>query len=521
MKTFDATEWQELIEGYDGKKRFDHNAKRNMDVYRGDVFNEIYLPRYSLREGTTDYSDRLNRSKNSFFNFSRKVLNVYSNSIFRSTEPTRSTNNADIENFLANVDGNKTGIGKFTKNKVFVLEQITGGCLIVIDKPPVPVDLQNQTITRRQQEQNNLFPYAYVLPWEKLVNYKVDEFGKYNWVILDHGTDGNDQNLYKIWDKSDWWIADPDQKVIASGSHNLNAVPVIPSIAIGDPKYNFNQPISPFDDITRITLKIFEAVAMLDEMIISHIWLKLAMPQSMFDKIRETGAGNYNVLIFPDGYQGDRAYYIETPGTEIKTLIDLIFDKYPRLLLEMATIRSKTDKPREESGSAKFIDSSDELANLTDKAESMELAEQRMIDLYAIWESIADHNTTISYSKSFDVKPLNQMIEEMISIFKEDLQSPTFSREITKRVTRKMLGNVDAATWANIESEIDDSMDPALNLDDAEKLVSWGAINVTKYAMRYNPEIETEEQALQFIAKNLDIQRGSTTDLPNFDQNGQ
>lgn len=505
MITFTDEQWGKICNGYEGKSRFDGNAKKNLDVYRGDIFSERYLPRYSTREHEQDYKDRLKRSENNFFNFVRKILTLYSNSIFRSTEPTRTSDNKDIVAFWENADGNQTPIGKFTKDRVFLLQQITGGCLVVVDKPRMAESGPGR-ITRRQQEQLGLFPYAYVLPFTKLHNFEVDEFGRYKWVMLDHGKDKDQKQLYKLWDTGDWWIVDGKQNRVDGGSHNLGQVPVIPSIAIGDPKYNFQVPISPFDDMVRITLKIFETLSMLDQMIISHIWLKLAMPQSMFEVLK-SGGSNHNVLVFPDNFGGERAYYIETPGTEIGTLITLIFEHYPRLLLELATIRSKTDKPREESGEAKFIDSSDELANLTDKAEAMERAEQQITDLYAAWEEITGHQTTISYSKNFDVKSLNETIEEMVQIFKQDLQAPTFAKEITKRVAKKMLGNIDEATWRDITAEIDASIDPALDLDDADKLIQWGVINLPKLVMRYNPDITTEEEAKAFLQANIEILR--------------
>lgn len=509
MIQFTDDQWKQVCGGYEGKSRVDAATQKNLDVYRGDIFSESYLPRYSTREGDVDYNDRLKRSENGFFNFVRKILTIYSNSIFRSTEPTRTSNNKDLVRFWENADGNQTPIGKFTKDKVFLLQQIAGGCLIVVDKPRKPEAVKQEgQITRRQQEDLGLFPYAYVLPWSKLKNFEVDELGRFRWVMLDHGKDDDKNQLWKLWDTEDWWIVDSDQRRLDGGRHDLGRVPVISSIAIGDPKYNFHVPISPFDDMVRITLKIFETLSMLDEMIISHIWLKMAMPESMFEALKQ-GGGNHNVLIFKDGYAGERAYYVETPGQEISTLINLIFEHYPRLLLELATIRSKTDKPREESGEAKFIDSGDELANLTDKAEAMERAEQQVSDLYAAWEDIQGHQTTISYSKNFDVKSLNETIEEMVKIFKQDLQAPTFAKEITKRVAKKMLGNVDDATWKSITEEIDASIDPALDLDDADKLINWGVINLVRMVMRYNPEITSEEQAREFLKNNVELLRGS------------
>lgn len=501
-------QWDELLKGYKGKRTVDANAKRNMDAFTGDVVQQHYLPRYSVREGLPDYNDRLRRAENNYFNFPRKIMRIYANAIFRQTEPTRSSDNKDISNFFDDVDGNKTKIGRFSKEKVFVLQQLTGGCLVVIDKPQ---KTSEQPISRQQQEQLRLFPYAYVLPWENLINFECDQFGRFSFVVLSypkHPETG--EKRFKVWDTTHWWIVNTDQKVLESGEHGLGSVPVIPSIALGDPRHNFQVPISPFNDIVQISLKIFEEMSRLDQMIVHHIFLRIAMPETMFKKIQEHGAGNVNALLYPDGYKGQQAHYIEVSGTEIKTMIDLIFDKYPHMILEMADIRSKTDKPREESGVAKIVDSSDEMTNLIEKAEQMEEVENRMVDKWALWEKVTKHDTTISYSKNFDVKSVHEQLEEMTKLFKEDLHAPTFAKEVVKRVTRKMLGNVSESTWTKIEAEIDESIDPALNLEDISHLVGMGALNIVKIAMRYNPELKDEATAKQFILANQTLLRGIT-----------
>lgn len=514
MRTWSKDDWTKVLQGYLGRSVTNNLAERNLDAYTGDVVKTKYLPRYSTRELDPDYNDRLDRAKNNYFNFPKKVLNIYRNSIFRQTEPTRDSDNKDIQQFWLNADGNKTPIGRLVKDKVFTLQQITGGCLVVVDKPRIPDELQGLQISRQQQEQFELFPYVYCLPWSHLVNYSVDQFGRYEWVILEKGKDAKGNRLYKIWDKADWWVVDQDQVIVEGGLHNLGAVPVLPCIAIGDPRpgYNFQVPISPLNDVVSISLKIFEEMSRLDQMVVMHIFLRIAMPESMFKKIQEAGSGNVNALVYPDGYQGVQAHYVEVSGKEIETMIDLIFDKYPHMILEMADIRSKTDKPREESGVAKFIDSSDELANLIEKAESIEEIENRITDLYKRWEGIDGDNTTISYSKNFDVKSVNEQLQEMTTIFKEDLHAPTFAKALVKRVTRKMLGNIDEGTWANIEQEIEESVDPALDLADITTLINMGALNVTRIAKRYNPELKTDEDVAKFVQENLQQLRG----VPEF-----
>jgi hypothetical protein len=519
MIKFTDEQWQDMRKGYEGKTLLDQTAERNLDAYTADVVQEKYLPRYSTREPEANYLERRNRAKNNFFNFPDKILSIYSNSIFRSTEPIRETENEELKTFWGNVDGSETHIWKFVKDRVFILNQLVGGCLIVVDKPEDPEEVANTApLTKRDESELGLYPYAYELPWSKMIYFGLDKMRRLEWILLDHGKDEDGNSLYKFWDKTDWWVVDQDQKRIDGKTHDLGRVPVIRSIAKGNPKYSFQIPMSPLDEVVKISLKIFELMSMLDEMVLSHIFLKIAMPKTMYDEVKAAGLGNWNILVYPDGYEGVQAHYVSTPATELEKMIQLIFDRYPHMILEMANIRAKTDKPREESGIAKFIDSSDELSNLIEKAENMERVEREMTDLAAAWQGIEEHKTTISYSKNYDVKSVNEQIAEMVTLFKEDLHSPEFAKEMVKRVQRKMLGNVDERTWQNIENEVNASIDPSLSLDDIELLIRIGALDPVRIAQRYNPGMGDEE-ALRFVAENLKRMR-AVEPAPAFGGNG-
>lgn len=519
MITWQQEQWEALLQGYPGKIQADKNALRNLDAYVGDVVNETYLPRYSTREPESSYSERQNRAANNYFNFPMKILSIYANSIFRSTDPTRASEDPEIQNFWNNTDGAETFIGKFVKDRVFVLNQVAGGCLVVVDKPRLGERGSNgRPLTLADQRREGIYPYAYVEHWQALRNFKTDKSTRLEWIALEAGKDPDRQKrLYKIWDRQDWWVVDEEQTLIDGPvRHGLGIVPVIRSMALGNPKYNFQTPLTPLDEIVKISLKIFELLSMLDEMIISHIFLKIAMPKSMYEAVKAEGLGNWNIVPYPDGYEGIQAHYINTPATELETMIQLIFERYPYMILEMANIRSKVDKPREESGVAKFIDSSDELSNLIEKAENMERVEQEMTGLAALWQGIADPEYTISYSKNFDVKSANEQIAEIVTLFKEDLHSPEFAKEMVKRIQRKMLGNVDEGTWRRIEREVDAAIDPALSLADIELLIRLGILDPARIARRYNPELGSDEAAMNFVLDNLNKQRAAV-EVPAFE----
>ncbi len=488
----------EYKKGYAWKNDIDSNCQKNMDAFTADVVNSKYLPQYSSREPDRDYQDRLNRAKNAYMNFPQKIISIYQNSIFRSGSPSREGDSDAFKRFIKDCDGRGTTIGDFVKEEIFIINQVHGGSFIVIDMPRKP---DNDTLTVYQQQQLKFFPYAYLYTWPEMINFGIDRYRNLDWILFEETYTGSDKQ-YRYFDKNYWAILDKEGHLVESGVHGLGVVPVIASFAKRNPKHRFLTPQSPIDDVIRLSLKIFEYQSQLEQMIVAHAFMKLAMPEGMWKLIDKQGMGNFNALVFPDDLE-TKAYYIESSLSEIEKMIELVYEKLPNKILYFATIRDKVAMPREESGQAKFIDSADEIANLLEKANQMERIENQMVDLALKWQDVND-NFQIIYNKTFDIKSTNEQIEEVVKIFKQDMGSPTFNLEIVKRLMFNMLGEVPEKIKKEIEEDLKYSYDPSLSLDDIDSLTNFGILNAIKLAKKYNPELrnKTDSEVRKFISKN-------------------
>jgi len=488
---------------YEWKSIVDAACTKNMDAYSANVFSETYLPRYSAREPSLDYTDRLARAANGYMNFPEKILEIYQNSIYRSGEPTREGNSEEFKRFIKNADGADTSIGQFVKEQVFVYNEIHGGCFIVIDKPK---KADNDTLTKYQQEQLNFYPYAYIYTWQHVANFGIDRNKNLDWILFKEQISdaGEQKDQYRYFDKNDWAVFGPQGGKKDSGTHGLGTVPVIRSFGKRNAAHYFLTPKSPLDDVVRLSLKIFEYQSQLEQMIVSHVFMKLAMPEGMWKLIKQEGIGNKNVFPFEDGTES-KAYYIESQMSEIDKMIELVYTQMPNKILYFATLRDKTDQPREESGIAKFVDSSDEISNLLGKANQMEWIENQMVALALKWEKQKDPELKIVYEKVFDVKGTFQQIEEVVKIFKEDLGSPTFNKAIVKRLMFNMLGFVTEKQKKEIEKDLEYSIDPSLNIDDIDKLANAGILMARNLTRKYNPDMRDLEDTEidKIIAENL------------------
>lgn len=509
MINFSDKVWSEILKGYKGKATIDGRAVKNMAAFTGDVHSSTYLPRYSSREDENDYKERLARSEINYFNFPRKVLNIWGNAIFRSAEPNRTTKSKFIENrFWKNVDGGGTAIGDFVREQIYTLMTVDGGCLAIVDKPPIPAS--EEPVSLQQQEELNLFPYVWTARWKTMVNYSADRHGALEWILLDV-TQPYGKKEYLFFDKTSYAVVDEKMKVVDdnSGEHELGIVPVVRIFDERNPEHRFQTPLSSITEIANISLKVFQLLSQLDQMIIAHVFLKVAMPEGMFNKIKAAGMGTFNALIYPDQFSGQQAHYLDMPQSEINTLVNLIFEQYPRMVLDLANIVDKTDRPREESGTAKQADSRDELSNLEKKAGKLEMAENELTKIAAAWQQEKNPGSVV-YHKNFDVASLHEQLEQMIQIFKQDMQAPMMAKEITKRVARKMLGNIEDDLWKQIAEEIDSSIDPSLDTNDMQTLINLGIIKLENLVRRYNPQLAkmSDEEARKFVSENLAALRG-------------
>ncbi len=189
--------FDDIKKGYQWKSQVDQACKKNMDAYTASVANETYLPQYSSREPDDAYKDRLKRAENAYMNFPEKIISIYQNSIYRSGEPNRESENDEFKRFINDVDGAGTHISDFVKNQVFVINEIHGGSFIVVDKPRKP---DTDTLTQYQRDKLKFYPYCYMYTWPDLVNFGIDRYRRFDWVLFSETV--NNETRYRYFDKT-------------------------------------------------------------------------------------------------------------------------------------------------------------------------------------------------------------------------------------------------------------------------------------------------------------------------------
>ena len=81
-------------------------------------------------------------------------------------------------------------------------------------------------------------------------------------------------------------------------------------------------------------------------------------------------------------------------------------------------------------------------AKLSEKADLLELAEEQIWDLFALWQGISP-DITVDYPDTFDLRDYGTELEFLQRAKASGVSSPTFNRGVDKAIAELVLGDED------------------------------------------------------------------------------
>ena len=394
-----------------------------------------YLEKYS-RETDDKYQ---NRKKIAYYknDFLRKITR-YTGYLFRKLPFRDVKGNALLETFLNNVDfaGNNLTvfISSFTKEA-----KAKGVGVVLIDnvlEENIPVNLQEQIKQRA-------LPYLVKIKPEDIIEYKIDEFGKFEYVAF---ADTIDNSTYKkqdvktvtrLYDKQNWYIFDGD-KIIEQGEHNLGICPVVFFSENG----NFKT-LGEFSQIAYLSKRRYNLVSEEDEIIRGQTFSILTINGDSSDL--ELGTNN---ALF---YQGDKQPAFIAPSAEnakiIKEKIEKIDNDINEIAYDIITLKSNNDSGRALKMKLDGLNSS-----LSDFANRLEDFEYKIFEIVLKYLGL-DLDITVSYNKNFNLVDVTEEIEELAEI-KGIIDLPSYEKAKLKKIIKNDLALNDE-DFKIISEEID------------------------------------------------------------------
>ena len=425
--------WEYFIRSYLGGKEY-HDGK--------------FLQQYLL-ELESEYLKRLNYTP--LDNHARNVIDIYSSFLFR-VPPTRElgtlSDDPSVDQFLKDADFEGRSFDALMR-EVQNYASVYGHCWLIVDKPSTNV------MTRAEELEQGIRPYINIYTPENVLDWKYTRSPQgyyYLEYVKVRESIESDKEVYKIWyeDKIDTVFLptnNRDEPVLAESIPN--PIMRIPAVIL----YNQRSPmrgigVSDLTDIADLQKCIYNELSEIEQII------RISNHPSLV-KTRDTEAvgGAGSIIEIPDNLDANlKPYILQPSGSNLDGVIKSIMHKVDAInrLSHVGAIRSTGE--RVQSGIALRTEFQLLNARLAQKAKLMELAEEQIWRLFALWqETVFDGE--IVYPATFDIRDWATDLELLQTAKASNVKSSTFNKEIDKQIARTVIE--DDETLVTIDQEID------------------------------------------------------------------
>lgn len=452
------------------------------DTYEGgrDWFADGNIFRY-IKEGSSEYADRLKRAYR--FNHTREVVDLLNKYLFKQ-HIIRNEEDApeSVKNFWTKATRNGLGIRDFSR-QVSKKASISGRVGVVVDNPAGA-----GAVSRAEAKRSGAKTYAYIVGPEQLLDYAYDELGNLEWVLISEcdrddsdpfESSGEERVQYRLWTKSDWQLFREERegrkmvvKRIGSGKHNLGVVPVIlTDNLITDELYCAPALI---DDIAYLDRAVANYLSNLDAIIQDQTFSQLAMPaqnvlpgEDNYTKLTEMGTKR--VFLY-DGEGHGQPFYLSPDPKQAQMILAAINKIINEIYhtVGLAGERTKQDNALgidNSSGVAKAYDFERVNALLAAKADSLEVFENKLVRLVALWNGEEDQleGDIVSYPDNFDTRGLYDEFDLAARLML--IEAPdTVRQEQMKTLLDKLFPQIGKETRAEMDASLKD-WPPAVIVD--------------------------------------------------------
>ena len=447
----------------------------------GDWFNwyagqhiENYIYRH-YRERSENYRNRQRRAY--YYNYTGAIVDLIASfvytktvarSFFRQDEQLAQQEHIEKNEFWTNCDLKNNTINEFMQ-KIFTFAKIWGFIDVVTDMPRSRVEIANE----QERLDLEVRPYLYYILPMNAINWEFDDKGEFIWYRWCEKMDKQyspfsmrSKNLiynYWTWTRDAWYkhevVRERGKKATArlldAGEHSLGVVPVTRFFGKRD-MLDTNVGQSFVEPIGKINIDIANSVSLLTEEIRSKVFNILVMEdpnQGMDGEASDASTGveigNNNALLWAGQHP---PFYLAPASDPGKFIIDWI-EKSTEEIYKLATLWTDTGIRESRSGVSYSYEFNRTNAMLADNAQLMEEGEIKVHKLYCLWLGEEWHGT-IDYPDSYDVEVLEQELTTTTAA-KNAVRSPTFAREMEKRIVKKVLNNSTTDVLEQVMNEID------------------------------------------------------------------
>lgn len=385
------------------------------------------------------------------------------------------------EEFLNDCDRRGTKMDRFMA-EAGAIANLLGYCPVVVDVPAV------ETNTEAEREEEGVRPYARRYTPLDLVNWELDDDGKFIWVRLREAVPGaiepfktrdeairdrfkdqlegfdpgggrrrksdllrKDCVRYRTYERNKWSVHDVYGEhaiLVDDGTHELGEVPCVIVYSSRELRLLFGgQGVA--HDVVGINQQILNLDNLIDEGIYQQTLSILVMGKQPIEG-EEIVLSEQNVLevsigSFPPFFLSPPTAPLQFQEQRIQVLVSEIY-RVSRMGPSMAATEAKVTPPGTASHEFNMTNRA-----LAERADNFEQAEQQIHGLYYKWYD-EEFRGWVNYPDDFAVRSIIEDLQTL-QMAREQLRSPTAIRELEKQIIRKLLAHIDEVLVQRAEWE--------------------------------------------------------------------
>lgn len=399
------------------------------------------------RENAANYTFRQQLSY--YLNHTAPIINACVDPIFKDTI-SRDYNESELfETFLNDVDRLGTTLQEFMRYNS-TQAKIYSVMYILVDN----VSEIGETVA--DQVNNRQLPYLVAIEPKSVYKWLVNDIGEldlftYTTTVFDD--EGKAKTQYHEWTRTSWTVRNEEQKVIATGEHNLGRVPIVQWFGRSSRKIDILPPPE-YLAIAKTNHQVYHLCSLLTQILNMQTFSTLTLPDNG-QSVDDITLGTNNVLMYPAESSHAPAFIAPDrgPAEIIMAVIKMLVDDMYRL----SGINSVIGVQEAKSGVAKQWDFERTNQRLADFSVQCESAENDIIELFELWTG-TNVNYKCDYPREFKINDIADSLAQSQAVLDLGLGSNTLKVETGKKVLDSYLPNIEPDTFDDIIAEIEESV---------------------------------------------------------------
>ncbi len=423
------------------------------------------------KERLKDFKRRMQRAY--YPNHTRLVVDTYASHLYRNTI-SRQPGSETIERLHDNMDLRGTAADQFYE-KFARKVKAAGVAHILVDK--TRAEDGTQPLTRAQEREAGIAPYAQIIDPEDLIDWRMDRHGRFVWAMIREPEptsrgpfDAPDAPRwrYRVWHKETWELysltegESPEGKkttsaqIVEWGRHPCGRVPIVSGFW-GERRGCEPIATSAIQDLAPANRRLFNFVSLIDEQIYQHVFNVLCVPQTMWEQIKSQ-QGSFSVAgMIPVPDEGTRPFYLGPDVSQIGTIRSEI-EKTENEVRRLSGLGYTGEtSAAAHSGEALSYLQHDKNALLLKFGARMADVEAQVDELASLWmEMPHPEENDRSYPESYDIDGLSKELKQGQDLLSLGLGGKARAEVHKQAFTRSAFGRrLDADNLDKILSDID------------------------------------------------------------------